>query len=266
MQAKGGKVYLVGAGPGDAELLTLKGARLLAQADSVVFDHLVDGAVLALVRPTAERIYVGKESGRHELPQEKINELLIQRARSGQCVVRLKGGDPFVFGRGGEEILELAVAGVPFEVVPGVTAACAASAYAGIPLTHRGIARACTLVTGHLSDGHCELDWSALARPSQTIVVYMGVAAIATISGQLIAHGLDPATPAAAIRNATLETQTIVMGSIADLPERIKKSNLNPPAIIIVGEVVRLRAELGWFSSGEQTAPAGVVSGQTRLV
>jgi uroporphyrin-III C-methyltransferase len=174
----GGRVFLVGAGPGDPELLTRKGARILAMADTVLYDHLVDAAVLDLAPASAERIYVGKKPGHHELPQSEINQLLIDRARAGRCVVRLKGGDPFVFGRGGEEIIDLAAAGVPFEIVPGVTAACAASAYSGIPLTHRGITRACTLVTGHLVDGRCELDWEALARPGQTNVVYMGVAAI----------------------------------------------------------------------------------------
>src|ERR1700758_4991212 len=160
-----GKVFLIGAGPGDPELATLKGARLLAAADTVVYDHLVGEGVLDLASAAAERIYVGKEPGRHELPQESINSLLIERARAGRCVVRLKGGDPFVFGRGGEEIIDLAAAGVPFEVVPGVTAASAAAAYGGMPLTHRGMVRACTLVSGHLTEGHVDLDWEALARP-----------------------------------------------------------------------------------------------------
>jgi len=242
-----GKVFLVGAGPGDPELLTRKGARLLAQADAVVFDHLVGESVLQLARADAERIYVGKEPGRHELPQPQINELLIERARRGQCVVRLKGGDPFIFGRGGEEIIELAAAGVRFEVVPGVTAASGAAAYAGVPLTHRGIARSCVFVTGHLTDGSCELDWVALARPAQTIVVYMGVAAIGTICQQLIAHGLDQATPAIAIRNATIGSQFTLAGTVADLPGRLTQINLKPPAVVIIGEVVRLRESLDWY-------------------
>ena len=240
-------MVLVGAGPGDPELLTRKGARILAAADTAVYDHLVGEGVLDLLPPKAERIYVGKESGRHELPQEQINRLLIDRARAGRLVVRLKGGDPFVFGRGGEEIMDLAAAGVPFEVVPGITAASAASAYAGIPLTHRGMVRACTLVSGHLADGQVDLDWLALARPGQTIVVYMGVAAIGIICERLIAHGLDSSTPAVAVRNASIETQHTVVGTLADLPQRIVEAALAPPAIVIIGEVVRLRDRLEWF-------------------
>jgi uroporphyrin-III C-methyltransferase len=242
-----GKVFLVGAGPGDPELLTRKGARLLAAADTVVYDHLVGDGVLELVPAAAERIYVGKESGRHELPQEQINRVLIERARAGRCVVRLKGGDPFVFGRGGEEILDLARAGVPFEVVPGITAASAASTYAGIPLTQRGTVRACTLVSGHLADGDVDLDWFALARPGQTIVVYMGVASIGIICERLIAHGLDSSTPAVAVRNASTATQRTVAGTLADLPQRIARAGLAPPALVIIGEVVRLRDRFEWF-------------------
>jgi uroporphyrin-III C-methyltransferase/precorrin-2 dehydrogenase/sirohydrochlorin ferrochelatase len=242
-----GKVFLVGAGPGDPELLTRKGARILAAADTVVFDRLVSEAVLDLSPPTAERIYVGKAPGNHELPQSEINRLLIERARAGRCVVRLKGGDPFMFGRGGEEIIDLAAAGVPFEVVPGVTAASAASAYCGVPLTHRGIVRACTLVSGHLTDGRVDLDWVGLARAGHTIVVYMGLAGIRTICEQLIAHGMNSATPAVAIRNVSVDTQRTVVGTLADLPERIAQAELKPPAIVIIGEVVRLREQLEWF-------------------
>jgi len=220
---------------------------VLASADTVVFDHLVGDGVLDLVAAAAERIYVGKEPGRHELPQGEINRLLIDRARAGRCVVRLKGGDPFVFGRGGEEIIDLAAAGVPFEVVPGVTAACAASAYAGIPLTHRGVTRVCTMVSGHLTDGRVDLDWPALARPGQTIVVYMGVAAIGIICERLIAHGLDGDTPAVAIRNASVSSQQTVAGTLAQLPDRVADAGLQAPAIVIIGEVVRLRDRLDWF-------------------
>jgi uroporphyrin-III C-methyltransferase len=244
----GGRVYLVGAGPGDPELLTMKAARLLHLADAVVFDHLVGSAVLDLIGPQAERLYVGKEPGRHELPQADINQLLIAHARSGQAVVRLKGGDPFVFGRGGEEIIELARCGIAFEVVPGITAACGAAAYAGIPLTHRGVARACTLVTGHPVEGQCELDWEGLARPGQTIVVYMGVGTIGRICERLIAHGLDPLTPAAAVQNATLPSQTTLVSTLGQLPARIESETLRPPAVFIIGEVVRFRASLDWFS------------------
>jgi uroporphyrin-III C-methyltransferase len=242
-----GKVYLVGAGPGDPELLTRKGARILALADTVVFDHLVSEEVLDLAAPAAERVYVGKQPGHHELPQEEINRWLISRAHSGRCVVRLKGGDPFVFGRGGEEILGLAAAGIAYEIVPGITAACAAAAYSGVPLTHRGIARACTLVTGHLSDGRCELDWVGLARPGQTIAIYMGVAAIATICERLIAHGLDRTTPAVAVRNASVASQQTIAGTLEDLPDRLARAQLQPPVIVIVGEVVRFRDRLDWF-------------------
>jgi uroporphyrin-III C-methyltransferase len=248
----GGKVYLIGAGPGDPELLTRKGERILALADTVVFDHLVSDAVLDLSATRAERIYVGKEPGHHELPQAQINQLLIERARAGQCVVRLKGGDPFVFGRGGEEIIDLVEAGVAFEVVPGVTAANAASAYSGIPLTHRGMVRACVMVSGHLTEGEVDLDWVALARPGQTIVIYMGVAAIGVICERLVSHGLDAATPAVAVRNASIATQSTIVGTVADLPQRMAQAQMKPPAIVIIGEVVRLRERLEWFSVSRQ--------------
>ncbi|HSN31756.1 MAG TPA: uroporphyrinogen-III C-methyltransferase, partial [Ideonella sp.] len=181
-----GRVILVGAGPGDPELLTLRAARLLAQAEVVVYDHLVSPEVLELVAPDARRIYAGKQAGRHAMPQAEINALLVRLARSGVEVIRLKGGDPFVFGRGGEELEQLAAAGIAFEVVPGVTAGCGASTYAGIPLTHRDHAQACVFVTGRLKDGDCDLDWPALARPRQTIVIYMGLAALPRICERLV--------------------------------------------------------------------------------
>ncbi|MEN3112256.1 uroporphyrinogen-III C-methyltransferase [Uliginosibacterium paludis] len=240
-----GKVHLVGGGPGDPELLTLKAARLLATADVVVHDNLVSAAVLAYARPDAERIYVGKKAGNHSLPQIDINRLLVTLARQGKQVVRLKGGDPYIFGRGGEEAETLAAAGIPFDVVPGVTAAAGAAAYAGIPLTHRDHAQSCFLVTGHLQDESCNLDWPTLARPGQTLVIYMGLTSLPEISRQLIAHGMDPATPAACVRRATLPDQEVITGSIADLDGRVRAAGFKPPAILIIGNVVTLHEVLG---------------------
>jgi uroporphyrin-III C-methyltransferase/precorrin-2 dehydrogenase/sirohydrochlorin ferrochelatase len=212
-----GRVALVGAGPGDPELLTLRAARLLAQADVVVHDHLVGPGVLALIGAGAQRIYVGKERCRHSMAQDDINRLLVQLAREGRHVVRLKGGDPFIFGRGGEELQALAAEGVPFEVVPGVTAACGVASHAGIPLTHRDFAQSCTFVTGHLKDGSCELDWPALARPRQTVVIYMGLSGLPTICAQLVAHGLPAHWPAAVVAQGTLPTQRVVCATLATL-------------------------------------------------
>lgn len=240
-----GKVHLVGGGPGDPELLTLKAARLLAMADVVVHDNLVSAAVLAHARPDAERIYVGKKAGNHSLPQIDINQLLVDLARQGKQVVRLKGGDPYIFGRGGEEAETLAAAGVPFDVVPGVTAAAGAAAYAGIPLTHRDHAQSCFLVTGHLKDETCNLDWPTLARPGQTLVIYMGLTSLPEISRQLIAHGMAPATPAACIRRATLPDQEVITSSIADLDQHVRAAGFKPPAILIIGHVVSLHEALG---------------------
>ena len=245
--AGAGIVYLVGAGPGDPELLTLRAARLLERADVVVYDHLVGDGVLALVGARAERIYVGKERARHSVPQGRINAMLVDLARAGRSVVRLKGGDPFVFGRGGEELQALAAAGVPFEVVPGITAACGVSAYAGIPLTHRDCAHSCTFVTGHLKDGSCNLDWPALARPGQTVVIYMGLSGLESICSQLAAHGLGADWPAAVVGNGTLAGQRVVAGTLGTLAARVAEAGLASPCLTIVGEVVRLRDELAWF-------------------
>lgn len=248
-----GKVYLVGGGPGDPELLTLKAARLIAAADAIVYDHLVGAGILGLARADAERIYVGKEAGKHTLPQEEINALLVRLARDGKIVVRLKGGDPFIFGRGGEEIEELEDSGVGFEVVPGVTAASGMAAYAGIPLTHRDHAQSCVFVTGHLRDGSVNLDWQALARPQQTIVIYMGIGSLGEICRQLMAHGLPADTPAACVRHATHPTQQVVAGTLSTLPAAVAAAALRQPALIVVGSVVALRERLRWF---DRPAPA----------
>lgn len=242
-----GTVYLVGGGPGDPELLTLRAARLLKEADAIVYDHLVSSAVLGLASIHAERIYAGKEQSNHTLQQSAINDLLVKLAHQGKRVVRLKGGDPFVFGRGGEEMEALAQCGIPFEVVPGITAACGVSCYAGIPLTHRDHAQSCVFVTGHLKDDTTNLDWPALARPRQTIVIYMGLGALPEICRQLTAHGLPADWPAAIVERGTARDQRVIIGTLSTLPLKAAASGLKPPSLIIVGTVVKLRANLEWF-------------------
>ena len=239
-RARVGTVTLVGAGPGDPDLLTLKAARLIGAADVVVYDHLVGAGVMALVRRDAELVYAGKERANHALPQPDINALLVDLARSGRDVVRLKGGDPFVFGRGGEEATALAAHGIPFDIVPGVTAACGVAAAARIPLTHRDHAHSLTFVTGHLRDGTMDLDWPALARPQQTLVVYMGLAGLPELCRQLVAHGRPASTPAAVIQQGTLPAQRVVRATLATLPERVRAAGLVPPTLIVVGDVVAL--------------------------
>ena len=239
-----GKVMLVGGGPGDPDLLTVKALRALQSADVVLYDHLVAPGIVKLARPGAERIYVGKEADNHALGQQEINALLVRLAREGKRVVRLKGGDPFIFGRGGEEIETLAGQGIAFEVVPGVTAASGAAACAGIPLTHRDYAQSCHFVTGHLKDGSASLDWEALARPRQTVVVYMAVHGLAQICEGLVAHGLSADTPAALVEKATLPDQRVIEGTLATLAAAAAKQRAKPPALLIVGEVVRLRRKL----------------------
>lgn len=242
-----GKVWLVGAGPGDPELLTLKAARLIAAADVLVYDHLVGEGIADLARNDARRIYAGKEASKHTLPQEDINRLLVDLAQEGLAVVRLKGGDPFIFGRGGEELETLVEAGIPFEVVPGVTAAAGCGAYSGFPLTHREHAQAVTFVTGHLKDGSVNLDWPALARPCHTVVFYMGLGAAGEICRQMIAHGLPASTPAAVVCNGTQPEQKTLLATLDTLPTAIEASGIKPPALIVVGSVVSLHSKLSWF-------------------
>jgi uroporphyrin-III C-methyltransferase len=255
-----GIVHLVGAGPGDPDLLTLRAARLLAHADVVVYDHLVGAGVLDLVRKDAERIYVGKERSHHSMPQDEISRLLVRLARAGRSVVRLKGGDPFVFGRGGEELQVLAAEGIAFDVVPGITAACGVASYAGIPLTHRDWAQSCTFVTGHLKDGSSKLDWPALARPRQTVVVYMGLSGLAEICERFVEHGLPPDWPAAVVSHGTLATQRVVCATLGTLAGEVARAGLRSPCLTIVGEVVRLRRELADGAAGGAEALAGFVA------
>lgn len=244
---EGGKVWLVGAGPGDPDLLTVKAARLIGQADALVYDHLVSDRIMEFARPDARRIYAGKEASKHTMPQGDINLLLVELAKQGLSVVRLKGGDPFIFGRGGEELETLVASGIPFEVVPGVTAAAGCGAYSGFPLTHRDHAQAVTFVTGHLKDGTVNLDWPALARPKQTVVFYMGIGAAAEICRQMINHGLPSMTPVAVVRNGTQPDQQTLLATLGTLPHRLEESGIKPPALIVVGSVVGLHEKLNWF-------------------
>ncbi len=246
-----GEVYLVGGGPGDPDLLTFRALRLMQQADVVVYDRLVSPGVLDLVRRDAERIYVGKQRNQHTMRQEDINELLARLAKDGKRVVRLKGGDPFIFGRGGEEIETLAAQGISFQVVPGITAANGSAAYAGIPLTHRDHAQSCIFVTGHLKDGSINLNWQALAQPRQTIVFYMGLNGLPEICRQLTAHGLAADTPAALVQQATTARQRVFSGTLANMADILEREKPRPPTLFIVGHVVCMREKLGWFHPEE---------------
>ena len=243
-----GEVYLVGAGPGDPDLLTFRALRLMQKADVVVYDNLVSKPIVEMTRRDAERIFVGKKRADHTMRQEEINELLVRLAKEGKRVLRLKGGDPFIFGRGGEEIESLAEHGIPFQVVPGITAASGVASYAGIPLTHRDHAQSCIFVTGHLKDGSMDLDWDVLARPRQTIVVYMGLYGLATLCTELIAHGMPDTTPAAIVQQGTTQNQRVITGTLATLAGLAQAEKLHAPTLIIVGGVVTLRKKLAWFN------------------
>ena len=245
-KAPKGEVYLVGAGPGDPELLTLKALRLMQQADVVIYDRLVSPAILELCRRDADKIYVGKARSNHSVAQEGINALLVEYAAQGKRVCRLKGGDPFIFGRGGEEIQELFAAGVAFQVVPGITAASGCSAYAGIPLTHRDYAQSVRFLTGHLKEGSPELPWKELVYENQTLVLYMGLVGLEKICAQLIAHGQHPNMPVALISKGTTPEQKVVVGTLADIASKVSEYQIQAPTLTIIGEVVSLREQLQW--------------------
>ena len=246
-----GEVYLVGVGPGDPDLLTFRALRLMQQADVVLYDRLVAPEILDLVRRDAERIYVGKKRSNHALPQREINLLLVDLAMTGNRVLRLKGGDPFIFGRGGEEIEDLVKTGIPFQIIPGITAASGCASYAGIPLTHRDYAQSCIFVTGHLQDGVVGLNWDLLSQPDQTVVVYMSLTGLDIICRKLIEHGSSQNLPAALIQQGTTRHQQVIIGTLKTLPARVAKKQVVAPTLLIIGEVAQLHETLGWFQQNE---------------
>ncbi|HRY07793.1 MAG TPA: siroheme synthase CysG [Hyphomicrobiaceae bacterium] len=254
-----GEVYLVGGGPGDPDLLTFRALRLMQRADVVVYDRLIGSAIMELVRPNAERIYVGKKRNDHALPQEDISRLLVTLARQGKRVLRLKGGDPFIFGRGGEEIELLASEAIPFQIVPGITAASGCASFAGIPLTHRDHAQACVFVTGHTKTGRLSADWASLLQPSQTVVIYMGLAYLRELMSDFIAHGADPMLAVAIVENGTRPNQKVASGTLSTIAQVADQAGITGPALIIIGSVVTLRDKLAWYnppSAGDAAATA----------
>lgn len=242
-----GEVYLVGGGPGDPDLLTFRALRLMQQADVVLYDRLVSPALLSLVRKDAEQVFVGKASDRHAVSQDDINRLLIEYSKQGKRVLRLKGGDPFIFGRGGEEIETLSEQGIAFQVVPGITAAGGCSTYAGIPLTHRDYAQACIFVTGHIKDGELALNWQTLVQPRQTIAVYMGVKGMDVLAEKLVEHGMSGSMPAAVIQRGTTPEQRVFIATVETLTDVIRDQDIQPPSMVIIGEVVLLHEKLDWY-------------------
>ena len=244
----GGEVYLVGAGPGDPDLLTLRALRLMHKADVVLYDRLVSPEILLKLRPDAQKIYVGKRSADHAVPQETINEMLVRLAEEGNRVLRLKGGDPFIFGRGGEELESLAAAGIPFQIVPGITAASGCASYAGIPLTHRDYSQSVRFLTGHTRDGRVPLEWDILVREQQTLVFYMGLAGLPVICDELLKHGMSSTTPVAVVQQGTTQTQKVVVGNLDRIADLAMEKEIQAPTIIIIGEVVKLQPSLSWFN------------------
>ena len=258
---KQGKVYLVGAGPGDPGLMTVKGLNCLRHADVVIYDRLVDESLLSEVRPEAEKIFVGKADRLHILEQDSINQLLLEKAREGKVVVRLKGGDPFVLGRGGEEAGILKKHGIPFEVVPGVTSASAVPAYAGIPITHREVASSFAVITGHKASdrGEPRISWDKLATGTDTLVILMGMRNLSKIVRELMKHGRSPSTPVAVITQGTTSRQRCLVDTLQGIVDRVAKENLQPPSVVVVGEVVRFRETLRWF---EEQTPLEIPGGR----